>query len=57
VQAFGYYGDLECSLTTNVTIPYPAPSPKYRFTIFFPRGGQVPTNSYPITLNGFQPVD
>ncbi|HXS69098.1 MAG TPA: hypothetical protein VN761_09670 [Candidatus Polarisedimenticolia bacterium] len=54
VQAFGYYGDTYCA-SNSVNIPVPAPSPKYRFTIFFPRGSQVPTNSYPITLTGFQP--
>ena len=52
VQAFGYYGDTYCAPTT-ANIPTPGPSPKYRFTIFFPRGSQVPTNSYPVTLTGF----
>jgi len=52
VQAAGYYGDIYCAQTT-ATIPYPAPSPKYRFAIYFPRGTQVPTNAYPITLTGF----
>jgi hypothetical protein len=50
----GYMGDANCGQTT-VTIPDPTLSPKYRFTIFFPRGSQVPTNSYPITLDGFNP--
>jgi hypothetical protein len=54
VQAFGYYGDTYCA-STSVNVPVPAPSPKYRFTIFFPNGSQIPTNSYPITLTGFNP--
>ena len=52
VQAGGKYGDTYCN-QTSVTIPYPARSPKYRFTIFFPPNTQVPTNAYPITLTGF----
>jgi hypothetical protein len=54
VQYAGYYGDSGCGQTT-VTVPDPTVSPKYRFTIYFPRGVQVPTNSYPITLTGFDP--
>lgn len=54
VQYNGYYGDGGCGATT-LNVPDPAPSPKYRFTVFFPRGVQVPTNSYPITLTGFDP--
>lgn len=50
----GYYGDANCG-QTSVVIPTPTPSPRYRFSIFFPRGSQVPTNSYPITLDGFNP--
>ncbi len=56
VQSIGYYGDIGCSPNT-VTVPDPTISPKYRFTIFFPRGSQVPTNAYPITLTGFDPVN
>ena len=52
VQANGKNMDSYCN-PSSVTVPYPAPSPKYRFTIFFPPGAQVPTNSYPITLTGF----
>jgi hypothetical protein len=50
----GYYGDGSCALTT-VQVPDPTYSPKYRFSIYFPRGTQVPTNAYPITLAGFLP--
>jgi hypothetical protein len=52
IQYNGYFGDGNCGQTT-LTVPDPAPSPKYRFTIFFPRGSQVPTNAYPIALDGF----
>jgi hypothetical protein len=44
--------DSGCALT-NVTIPNPPPSPKYRFTIYFPNN--VPTTNYPIILTGFAP--
>lgn len=54
VTYFGYLGDANCGLS-SITITNPTPSPKYRFTIYFPRGVQVPTNSYPITLDGFNP--
>jgi hypothetical protein len=54
VQYGGYYGDPGCGQTT-VTVPDPTVSPKYRFTIYFPRGVAMPTNSYPITLTGFDP--
>lgn len=54
VQYFGEYGDVGCQQTT-VTVPYPAMSPVYRFTIYFPPGSTVPTNAYAITLNGFNP--
>jgi len=50
VQYIGKYGDIGCN-ATSVTVPYPAPSPKYRFTIYFT--SDVPTNAYPITLTGF----
>ena len=52
VTYLGKYGDTGCGQTT-VTIPYPAYSPAYRFTIFFP--SNVPTTNYPIVLNGFNP--
>jgi hypothetical protein len=52
VQAVGKYGDTYCG-QTSVTIPLPARSPKYRFAIYFPPDTVVPTNSYPITLEGF----
>lgn len=52
LEYFGMYGDVGCNLTT-VTIPYPAYSPQYRFSVFFPSGTQVPTNAYPIILTGF----
>jgi hypothetical protein len=48
----GKYGDSGCNQTT-VTISNPPPSPKYRFTIFFPNN--VPTTNYPIVLTGFTP--
>lgn len=54
IQYGGDYGDSGCA-QTSVTIPYPAMSPVYRFTIYFPPGSQVPTNAYPITLSGFNP--
>ncbi len=52
VVYIGKYGDLGCNQTT-VTIPHPTSSPKYRFSIYFPNN--VPTNSYAITLSGFNP--
>jgi Immunoglobulin domain len=52
VEYVGAYGDHGCNQTT-VTIPYPPFSPVYRFTIYFTNN--VPTNSYPITLTGFNP--
>jgi hypothetical protein len=48
----GKYLDIGCS-QTSVTVPDPAPSPKYRFTIYFP--SDVPANPYPIVLSGFDP--
>jgi hypothetical protein len=48
----GAYGDGGCN-QTSVTVPYPAISPVYRFTIYFTNN--VPTNAYAITLNGFNP--
>jgi hypothetical protein len=52
IQYLGKYGDIGCN-ATSVTVPYPAPSPKYRFTIYFTNN--VPTNAYAITLTGFDP--
>jgi hypothetical protein len=52
VQYVGKYGDVDCNQTT-VTIPHPTSSPKYRFSIYFTNN--VPTNSYAITLTGFDP--
>jgi len=48
----GKLGDSGCAQTT-VVLPEPHPSSKYRFTIYFPNN--VPTNSYGITLSGFDP--
>jgi hypothetical protein len=48
----GRYSDSGCAQTT-VAVPHPPPSPKYRFTIYFPNN--VPTGAYPIVLNGFNP--
>ena len=52
VEYVGAYGDEGCNKTT-VTIPYPAVSPAYRFSIYFTNN--VPTTNYPITLSGFNP--
>jgi len=52
VQYVGKFGDAGCSQTI-VTVPHPTYTPKYRFTIYFPNN--VPTNSYAITLVGFDP--
>jgi hypothetical protein len=52
VEYVGDYGDEGCNKTT-VTIPYPAASPVYRFTIYFTNN--VPSTNYPITLTGFNP--
>lgn len=46
----GAYGDSGCGQTT-VTIPYPPPSPVYRFAIYFPNN--VPTTNYPLVLTNF----
>jgi hypothetical protein len=48
----GKFGDSGCNQTT-VTVPDPTYSPKYRFSIYFTNN--VPTNSYAITLTGFNP--
>jgi hypothetical protein len=50
-----YYGksaDSGCNQTT-VSVPHPAYSTKYRFTIYFTNN--VPTNAYAILLDGFNP--
>jgi hypothetical protein len=52
VQYLGEYGDNGCA-ETSVTIPYPATSPEYVFTTYFTNN--VPTNSYPLLLSGFNP--
>jgi hypothetical protein len=52
IQTMGKSGDIYCDQST-VSIPVPAYSTKYRFTVYFPPGVQVPTNAYPITLTGF----
>ena len=44
--------DSGCNQTT-VSVPDPTYSTKYRFTIYFTNN--IPTNSYPIELNGFNP--
>lgn len=51
VQYGGKFGDVGCGLTSVIVTP--TISPKYRFTIYFPNN--VPTNAYPITLDGFDP--
>jgi len=48
----GKYGDTGCA-QTSVTVPHPTTSPKYRFTVYFP--DNVPTNSYGLSLDGFDP--
>jgi hypothetical protein len=52
VEYVGDYGDSGCA-KTSVTIPYPAFSPVYRFSIYFTNN--VPSTNYPITLTGFKP--
>lgn len=52
IQYGGGYGDNGCNQTA-VTVPNPAMSPVYRFTIYFTNN--VPTNAYAITLDGFKP--
>jgi hypothetical protein len=52
VQYVGMYGDNGCN-PTSVTLPSQPMSPVYRFTIYFTNN--VPTNAYPITLDGFLP--
>jgi len=52
VMYLGKFGDSGCG-QTMVTVPYPPPSPSYRFTIYFPNN--VPSTNYPIVLTGFNP--
>jgi hypothetical protein len=52
VQFVGKNGDVGCNQTT-VTVPDPTYSSKYRFSIYFVNN--VPTNTYAITLSGFDP--
>jgi len=52
IEYVGKNGDRGCNQTL-VTVPDPTLSSKYRFTIYFPNN--IPTNSYPITLVGFDP--
>ena len=52
IQYLGEYFDNGCNQTT-ITVPNPPVSPQYQFTIYFTNN--VPTNAYPITLNGFKP--
>ncbi len=52
VQYSGKRLDSGCDQTT-VAVPDPTYSTKYRFTIYFTNN--VPTNSYSITLDGFDP--
>jgi hypothetical protein len=52
IQYGGGLGDVGCNQTT-VTIPNLPISPVYRFSIYFTNN--VPTNAYPITLDGFKP--
>jgi hypothetical protein len=52
IQYGGGYGDNGCNQTA-VTVPSPAISPVYRFSIYFTNN--VPTNAYPIMLEGFKP--
>jgi hypothetical protein len=53
VYFMGSYSDSGCG-TNSVNVSNPT-SPVYRFSIFFPIGTQVPTNTYAITLDGFDP--
>jgi hypothetical protein len=52
IQYQGKLSDKDCN-QTSVTIPHPPHSPKYRFFIYFTNN--VPTNAYPIVLEGFNP--
>jgi hypothetical protein len=52
VEFLGKLNDTGCN-QTSVTVPHPTTSTKYRFTVYFP--SNVPTNSYPLVLEGFNP--
>jgi len=52
VEFTGKIGDSGCNQTT-VTVPDPTASPKYRFKVYFTN--HVPTNAYPLVLDGFAP--
>ena len=52
VQYIGAYLDSGCN-QTSVSIPHPTFSPNYEFVIYFTNN--VPTDAYPITLDGFEP--
>lgn len=52
VEFLGRLNDTGCNQTT-VSVAQPCFSTKYRFTIYFTNN--VPTNSYPIELEGFSP--
>jgi len=52
IEYGGAYGDNSCN-QTSVALPPSPVSPVYRFTIYFTNN--VPTNAYPITLDGFKP--
>jgi hypothetical protein len=52
IEFLGAYGDSGCN-QTSVTLPTSPVSPVYEFCIYFTNN--VPTNAYPITLDGFKP--
>jgi len=52
VEFTGKLFDTGCNQTT-VTIPDPTVSTKYRFKVYFTNN--VPTNAYPLQLDGFAP--
>lgn len=52
VEFIGKSNDTGCNQTT-VTVPHPTTSTKYQFKVYFP--DNVPTNSYGLTLSGFNP--
>jgi len=52
VEFLGKSSDTGCNQTT-VTVPHPPTSTKYRFNVYFTNN--VPTNAYPLVLEGFNP--
>ncbi len=52
IEYTGMMVDMGCAPTT-VAVPHPTYSPRYRFTVYFTNN--VPTNTYSIVLNGFDP--